>query len=71
MFALVKARMTNRRWQAVYILALAGCILGLSIYALWTSMDISFSDTGWQTPILLRYITITLLGFVGTGVSLC
>lgn len=71
MLALAKARMTDRRWRAVYILALAGSILGMSVFALWTSMDLSFSDTGWQTPILVRYIAITVLGLVGTGVSLC
>ena len=71
MFALVKARMADRRWRAVYILALAGSILGLSIFAFWTRMDVSFSDTGWQTSLLLRYIAITALGLVGMGGSLC
>ena len=71
MLALVRARMTNRRWRAVYVLALAGSILGMSVFALWTSMDVSFSSTGWQTPLLLRYIAITVLGLIGTGASLC
>ena len=71
MFALVKARMADRRWRAVYILALTGSILGLSIFAFWTRMDVSFSGTSWQTPILLRYIAITALGLIGTGGSLC
>ena len=70
-FALVKARMANRRWRAVYILALAGCILGLSIYALCRNMDMSFGTAGWQTRILLQYIGITALGLIGTGGSLC
>ena len=34
-------------------------------------MDVSFSGAGWQTPILLRYVAITVVGLVGTGVSLC
>lgn len=72
MFALVKARMTNRRWRAVYIPALAGSVLGMAIYALWCYADLSVVGTaGWQTPILLEYIAITVLGLVGTGVSLC
>lgn len=71
-FALVKARMTNRRWRAVYILALAGSILGMSVFALWTSMDISsITATGWQREFVIRYLGITVLGLVGTGVSLC
>lgn len=72
MFALVKARMTDRRWQAVYILALAGSVLGMSVFALWTSMDISsITVTGWQREFVIRYLGITVLGLVGTGVSLC
>lgn len=71
-FALVKARMTNRRWRAVYIPALAGSVLGMAIYALWCYADLSVVGTaGWQTPILLEYIAITVLGLVGTGASLC
>ena len=72
MFALVKARMTDRRWQAVYILALAGSVLGMSVFALWTSMDISsITVTGWQREFVIRYLGITVLGLVGTGASLC
>lgn len=72
MFALVKARMADRRWRAVYILALAGSVLGMSVFALWTSMDISsITATGWQREFVIRYLAITVLGLVGTGVSLC
>lgn len=72
MFALVKARMADRRWRTVYILALAGSILGLSVFAVWTSMDVSsFGTDGWQTPYRIRYIAITVFGLIGTGVSLC
>lgn len=71
LFGLIRARMGDRRWRAVYVLGLGGAVLSMSVWALLSSMDLSFSDTGWQTPILLRYIAITVLGLVGTGVSLC
>ena len=71
LFGLIRARMGDRRRREVYVLGLAGAVLTMSVWALLSCMDLSFSDTGWQTPILLRYIIITLLGLVGTGVSLC
>ncbi len=71
LFGLILARMRDRRWRAVYALGLAGAVLSMSVWALLSSMDVSFSDTGWQTPILLRYIAITVLGLVGTGGALC
>lgn len=70
-FALVKARLADRRWRAVYILALAGSILGMSVFALWRNMDVSFSAAGWQRQYVTRYLWITLLGLVGTGAALC
>lgn len=71
LFGLVRARMGDRRWRAVYVLGLAGAVLSMSVWALLSCMDLSFSDPNWQTPILVRYIAITVLGLVGTGASLC
>lgn len=71
LFGLIQARMADRRWRAVYILSLAGTLMSLGVWALLTRMDVSFSDNGWQMPILLRYIAITALGLVGMGGSLC
>ena len=71
LYGLVKARLGDRRWRAVYVLGLAGVILSLSVWGLFNGMDLSFSAPNWQTPILLRYTEITLLGLIGTAVSLC
>ena len=71
LFGLIRARMSDRRWRAVYVLGLAGAVLSLSVWATLTRMDLTFSVPNWQTPILLRYIAITSLGLVGTGASLC
>ena len=71
LLALVRARIADRRWRAVYILALAGSILGMSVFALWHSMDVSFGTAGWQREFVIRYLAITVLGLIGTGASLC
>ncbi len=70
LFGLVKARLYDRRWRAVYVWALAGILLCLSVWTFLTSMSLEFT-TGWQTPLLTKYILITLAGLVGTGVSRC
>ena len=71
LYGLVKARLGDCRWRAVYVLGLTGVILSLSVWGLFNGMDLSFSAPNWQTPILLRYTEITLLGLIGTAVSLC
>ena len=68
---LVRARLGDRRWLAVYVLGLAGVILTLSFWALLTSLNFDGFVPGWQIPPLLRYAFITLAGLVGTAVSLC
>ena len=70
LFGLVKSRLTDRRWGAVYVLGLAGVILGLSVWGLFTSLDLS-AGPGWQNPLLLRYGFVTAAGLVGTAVALC
>ena len=70
-FGLVMARLGDRRWQAVYVLGLSGDLLSLSFWLLLCSMNMDPSVPGWKTPFLLQYAAITLLGLIGTGVSLC
>lgn len=70
MLGLVKARLTDRRWLAVYILGLTGAVACVFVWKLFSSMSPDFSP-GWQMPLVMRYAFITLLGLLGTGVSLC
>lgn len=70
LFGLIKARLGDRRWRALYVFGLTGTLLNLSVWAFLTSMNLEIHP-GWQTPVLIRYIAITVLGFVGTAVSLC
>lgn len=66
---LVKARLEDHRWRAVYILGLSGVLLGLSFWLLLRSLNLDAAP-GWQAPILLKYVFITMLGLIGSGVAL-
>lgn len=71
-FALVRARTQDRRWAAVYVLAIAAMLVPLEMLALFTSMDpISGFTTDWYLPYLGQYAAIFAVGLAGTGVSLC
>ena len=71
-FALVKARMGDRRWAAVYMLAVTAMLTALLVLD-WTSR-MNWLDT---TPeeifrqILTRCSIIAAVGLAGTGVALC
>lgn len=70
MLGLVKARLADRRWRAVYVLGLTGAVLCVFLWKMFSSMSLDFSP-GWQTPLVARYVFIAVLGLIGTGVSLC
>lgn len=67
---LVKARLEDRRWRAVYVWGLAGVVLNIFLWKVLASMSIDFSGS-WQLPYLIRLVTITAAGILGTAVSLC
>ena len=75
--ALVKARTRDRRWAAVFVLALTAAVLSLAVLA----MLANFSDLipyhegcayydGWLTPYLPQFAAITAVGLIGSGVAL-
>lgn len=68
---LIRARLGDRRWLAVYALGLAGVILVLSFWGLMTSLNFNGFVPGWQIPFIARYAFITLAGLIGTAVALC
>ncbi len=70
LLGLIKARLGDRRWRALYVFGLTGTLLNLSVWAFLTSMNLDVHP-GWQTPILIRCMSITVLGLAGTAVSLC
>lgn len=69
--ALVRFRMADRRWLAVYVLGLTVTVLGVAVLALLSSLNLDVTAPGWWMPVLPEYFVITGLGLVGTGVSLC
>lgn len=63
--ALVKARTQNRRWRAVYFMGLSLMMLAFCVLALFSSLE---PDPAYTTRLCTA---ITILGLLGTGVSLC
>ncbi len=67
-YALVQARLADRRWRAAYALGLTVTVLCIVILAVVTSMSFPFD---WQKHCLQSCLFLTFAGLAGTGVSLC
>ena len=71
-YALVKARTEDRRWAAVYCLAMAVMLVSMESLAVFTAMDVRFLSTdNWWHAQMGYYFTILAVGAAGTGVALC
>ena len=72
-YALVRARTGDRRWAAVYILALAVMLVSMEFLAVFTAMDPTAGITapGWYLPILGRCAAYAAAGLIGAGAALC
>lgn len=72
-FALVRARTQDRRWAAVYVLAMASLLIPLLILDMFGIMDPTYDPSieNWYLPELVKYAAIFAAGLVGTGVALC
>ena len=70
MVGLIKARLGDRRWLAVYMMSLAGAGLAIFFWRMLTRMSFD-SSPNWQLPYWIRLAFITAVGLLGTGVSLC
>ena len=69
LLGLVKARLCNRRWSALYLLGLTSVVECTMILAFLTSLD-SASGGVWM-PYILQFVLLGAAGLVGTGVALC
>ena len=71
-FALVKARTEDRRWAAVYILAMTAMLVSMKQLAVMADMNM---DTVHEWTVLsgffYRWVMLTVAGLIGTGVALC
>lgn len=70
MTGLIKSRLEDRRWRAMYIWGLTGVVLNTFLWQVLTSMTFD-SSNGWQGPYWIRLAFITAVGLIGTAVSLC
>ena len=71
-FALFKARMGDRRWSAVYVLALTAMLAALFVLDVTGRMDIT--GTTYEAvlqQVLAQCSVIAAVGLIGTGVALC
>ena len=68
-WGLIKARLHDRRWAAVYVLALAAMLLTME--SLLILMMIASPMDDWYAPYLGTYCAIFAVGAAGAGVLLC
>ena len=69
LLGVVKARLDDRRWSALYILGLTAVAVCVLILAFLTSLD-SASGVAWASY-ALPWGLLGAAGLVGTGVALC
>ena len=72
-FALVRARTQDRRWAAVYVLAMAALMVPLQMLDMFGSMDPTYVEyvENWYLPYLGQYAATFVVGLLGAGVALC
>ena len=70
-FGLVKARMSDRRWRALYIMGLMVLVECVLVIANLVSMDLGSTTSGWWVSCAVSLSAIGLAGLAGAGVSLC
>ncbi len=72
LLGLVKARTGDRRWAAVYILALTAVLVSAETLAFLNNMEIGGNITpDWWMPYLRLWAIHAGMGLVGAGVALC
>ena len=71
-FALVRARTGDRRWAAVYVLALTAILIAILILCMEQRMDFTYTvPEEFFRQLLLQCSVIAAVGVVGAGVALC
>lgn len=70
-WGLVRARMEDRRWLAVYIWGLTAAGLCAAVLALLSSMSMEFTSTDWWVSYARMFLGLTAGGLLGAGWALC
>lgn len=68
---LVKARISDRRWSILYLMALMVLIQCVMILAILTNMDLNVVSSHQWVSSIIQLGIISLIGFVGVVVNLC
>lgn len=68
---IIKARLSNHRWCALYILALVVLLEAVSVLALLTGIDTSAPVSNWWVPYVIRWSALAGAGLLATGVAVC
>ena len=70
LFGLTAARVCNRRWRALYVLALTVAVLTCAVLLMLGRMDMDAGIIHWDAYID-RFLWMAAIGLTGTGVALC
>lgn len=71
LFGLVHARLSNRRWCALYILGFTTLVESVLVHALLVNMSLDTSTAGWWVPYGINFGVVGIAGLLGVGKSLC
>ena len=73
LWALVQARVADRRWRGLYLAAVTVALLCFAVLSVLRDMDVNGLRVfgGWQAPCLYRWMALAAAGALGTGASLC
>ncbi len=68
---IVKARMAERRWRALYVMGLAVLLESVLVLSLLAGMDMSICAPDWWVAYAARWCILGGVGLAATGASLC
>lgn len=69
-YSLIKARTRDRRWAAVYVLAMAAILISRMVLE-WSHIPVITNPEEKFRQLMLRCTMVAAAGVVGTGIALC
>ena len=69
-YSLIKARTGDRRWTAVYVLAMSAILISRTILE-WSNIPVITDPEEPFRQLMLRCTIAAAVGIAGTGVALC
>lgn len=71
LWGLIRARLEDRRWLAVYVWGAAAAGICTAVLMLLSSISLDVTLPGWWIPYVWSYLGLTAAGLLGTGWALC